>query len=296
MTPKDDEAARRTFLAVRAGLIVMVAMLGGSVLLQIYGTDNGCSLTSISAYYYTPVRSMFVGMLCAMGISLLAYQGCTDTENVLLDYSGFLAFVVAFVPTGFEQRCSAEDVDTSAAVTNNVIPLLVAGFVVTVWACAKWLKDNGGSKPDENGKVALLVAWLVTLLLVISGTWLFFNEHQWFEDNAHGAAAYSLFGGIFLVVVVNTLRKAKKDYSLGHLVKIGYFWIAVVMAVTIAVFLAVYLGTDFEHAVFWVEASMISEFALFWSFQTHEITGAKPGNAEPGQDAAPPKQPAEVQH
>ncbi|MFC3897718.1 hypothetical protein ACFOWZ_40140 [Lentzea rhizosphaerae] len=48
--------------------------------------------------------------------------------------------------------------------------------------------------------------------------------------------------------------------------------------------------------MFWVEAAMISEFTVFWSLQTLEITKAKPGNTEPGQDATHPKQPAEVQH
>lgn len=261
-------------------MIVMVALLFGSVVLQIYGTDEGCSLTSISAYFYTPVRSMFVGMLCAIGISLVAYQGRTDTENVALDYSGFLAFIVAFVPTGFEKRCSAQDVDTSAAVTNNIIPLLVAGLVVTVWACAKWWKDNGGSKPDRKGKVALFAALLVTLALVIVGTWFFFNDRQRFEENAHGTAAYALFAGIFFVVIVNVVRKAGKNYEFANLVRIGYFWVALFMLATVSAFLVAYLGYEVEHAVFWVEAAMIFEFAVFWVIQTYEFKHEKPGPAE----------------
>lgn len=273
MTQTSADRARRTFFSLRAGMIVMVALLIASVALQIFMTDQRCWLTSLSAYYYTPVRSMFVGALCAIGVSLLAYQGRTDTENVLLDYSGFLAFIVAFVPTGFEKRCSAEDTDASAAVTNNVIPLLAAGLVVTIWACCRWWSENGRSKPDEKAKVTLFVVLVFTALLVAVGTWLFFNNRQGFEDYAHGTAAFALFGGIFFVVVVNVARKARmiQGFKVVQLAGIGYFWIALIMLLTVSAFLVAKFGMDFEHAVFAVEAAMIVEFAVFWMVQTYEF-------------------------
>lgn len=267
MTQTGEDRARRTFYSLRAGMIVMVAMLIASVALQIVRTDDWCWLTSISAYYYTPVRSMFVGALCAIGISLMAYQGRTDTENVLLDYSGFLAFIVAFVPTKFEAQCTAQAIDTSAAVTNNVIPLLAAGLVVTIWSCVRWWNVNEGSKPDVKAKVTLFVVLVITAALVAVGTYLFFHNRALFEAKAHGIAAYSLFGGIFLVVLVNVRRRAKT----AKLLLIGYFWVALTMALTVAAFLVAYLAFDVEHAVFVVEAAMIIEFAWFWLLQTSEF-------------------------
>ncbi|HEX8868233.1 MAG TPA: hypothetical protein VF821_21425 [Lentzea sp.] len=265
MTQTGEDRARRTFYSLRAGMIVMVAMLIGSVALQIARTD--CWLYSISAYYYTPVRAMFVGALCAIGISLVAYQGRTDTENVLLDYSGFLAFIVAFVPTEFEDRCTAEKTDTSAAVTNSVVPLLVAGLVVTIWACFRWWSVNGGSKPDPKAKVTLFVVLIITVVLVGAGTYLFFADRDFFEANAHGIAAYSLFGGILLVVVTNVVRRA----ATVELFKIGYFWVALIMVLTVAAFLVAYLAFDVKGAVFAVEFAMIVEFAWFWILQTREF-------------------------
>ena len=54
---------------------------------------------SISAYYYTPARGVFVGVVVAIGVALMAYRGYTRGENVLLNAAGVLAIVVALVPT-----------------------------------------------------------------------------------------------------------------------------------------------------------------------------------------------------
>lgn len=54
---------------------------------------------SISAYYYTPARGVFVGVVASIGVALLAYRGYTRGENLLLNAAGVLAIVVALVPT-----------------------------------------------------------------------------------------------------------------------------------------------------------------------------------------------------
>ena len=76
----------------------MVVMLFAS-LIVVAMTTGGCWQTSISAYYYTAAHSVFVASLCAIGILLITYRGSTDTEDILLDLAGVLAFVVAMVPT-----------------------------------------------------------------------------------------------------------------------------------------------------------------------------------------------------
>ena len=87
-----------TYRFLRGGLVVMVVMLFASLIVVAVNT-GGCWQTSISAYYYTAGHSMFVASLCAMGILLITYRGSNDTEDILLDLAGVLAFVVAMVPT-----------------------------------------------------------------------------------------------------------------------------------------------------------------------------------------------------
>jgi hypothetical protein len=56
---------------------------------------------SISSYYHTPMRDIFVGSLIAIGVFLWFYQGITKKENIALNCAGILAIVVAFTPTAF---------------------------------------------------------------------------------------------------------------------------------------------------------------------------------------------------
>ena len=45
------------------------------------------------------MRGAFVFSLAALGACLIAYKGNDAVEDVLLNFAGFMAFVVALVPT-----------------------------------------------------------------------------------------------------------------------------------------------------------------------------------------------------
>ncbi len=54
---------------------------------------------SISAYYHTPMRNVFVGSLFAIGTFLYSYRGFKDSENIALNFAGICALCVALLPT-----------------------------------------------------------------------------------------------------------------------------------------------------------------------------------------------------
>ncbi len=55
-------------------------------------------LDSISKYYYTDMRNVFVGALCAIGVFLICYR-FKLLDDVLSTIAGILAIAVAFCPT-----------------------------------------------------------------------------------------------------------------------------------------------------------------------------------------------------
>jgi hypothetical protein len=55
---------------------------------------------SMSAYYGTPMRNVFVGLLFVVGAFLYLYKGFSNRENVALNCAGLSAGVVALVPEG----------------------------------------------------------------------------------------------------------------------------------------------------------------------------------------------------
>jgi hypothetical protein len=59
---------------------------------------------SISDYYYTHMREIFTGTLCAVGLFMICYKGHNNpviwkNDNFLTNLAGVMAFGVAFFPT-----------------------------------------------------------------------------------------------------------------------------------------------------------------------------------------------------
>lgn len=57
------------------------------------------SNTSISAYYYTSMRDVFVGALAAIGVFLFCYRGPDTQDNVLTNIAGACAIAIGLLPT-----------------------------------------------------------------------------------------------------------------------------------------------------------------------------------------------------
>jgi len=90
---------RATYFYLRVGLITIalslpiVLLIGGHV-------REGLSLRdSMSAYYHTSMRDIFVGALSASGVALYLYKGFRRLENILLNFAGGFLVLVAFLPT-----------------------------------------------------------------------------------------------------------------------------------------------------------------------------------------------------
>ncbi len=54
---------------------------------------------SVSGYYFTPMRNVLVGALCAVGVFLMAYSGYNNLDRWITNLAGFFALGVAFCPT-----------------------------------------------------------------------------------------------------------------------------------------------------------------------------------------------------
>ena len=139
MRQSHEAAVLNTYRYLRLATIPLLLMLLISVALEsLRGTP--CLLGSISAYYYTPARGAFIGGLFAVGACLIVYKGNDPLEDVLLDFSGFMAFVVALVPTIVDTSCGAkyptQNLDlTAEAVRNNITTLLIATALAVA---ARW--------------------------------------------------------------------------------------------------------------------------------------------------------------
>lgn len=286
---QNKDSIDRTYYTLRAALAALVILLLGALLVRTISLC-WCIRGSISAYYYTALQPMFVGTLIAVGICLIVYQGTTYIENILLDIAGFLAFIVAFVPTApGDPRCPESLIESGISksaeirlevVQYNVFPLLVVALAATFWA----LVARYGAKPPDGDDKAR-TAWRHELIRLRTGLCAEVVAIIWFacfhensRDMAHGIAAFGLFACIIGVVWSNHLsRRGNPGYNQKYLV------VAVLMASTLLSTAVLHFIYKWPVAIFYVEVGLIVEFALFWILQTKDLKGeANPAAATGG--------------
>jgi len=76
------------------GSLLPIALLLGNALI-FHASRPG----SMSGYYYTGMRNVFVGSLCALGVFLVAYNGYDDLDRWITNIAGAAAIGVALFPT-----------------------------------------------------------------------------------------------------------------------------------------------------------------------------------------------------
>ena len=277
---KHTGSTARTYLYLRVGLVALALFLGASLVLELAFGDTDW-LGSISAYYYTPVRSVFVGTLCAMGVCLIAIKGRDrPREDLMLNLAGMCAPVVALCPTPLEDAAACGGAARCVpdayvpGVVNNIEALLVVGAVALLFAVWTIRRDT-----HERGDLAAL--GVSAGGLAAFALWFAVGRDS-FLDYAHYGTAVPMFGLIVAVALVNaaevdtfvtsggtlSMIRTAATYRLAYRL-IAYFMGAVIGgALTLFAVKAATGAEPFAHWVFVVEALLLVAFTAFWILQT----------------------------
>jgi hypothetical protein len=260
-----------TYRYLRVAMILLVVGLAAAVLREMVAVGFDCAQDSISSYYYTPAQGVFVGVLVAIGVCLVAIKGSTDVEDVLLNIAGMLAPVVAFVPTPYVAACYSTPVDTErvqANVANNMLALLVMGFAALV--VARFFRPAAGSSTNHRLFVA---GGTVSLLIFLVFGAVFALARDFFVSAAHYGAAIPLFGCIIAVAGINawhlgnlTPGASRRTYWTNR-----YALIAGGMIGSLVLGAVLDFGFGWAYWLLAVEALLIALFAVFWGLQTFQL-------------------------
>jgi NADH:ubiquinone oxidoreductase subunit 6 (subunit J) len=285
MTAPSDESVhtgRDTYRYLRAGMVVVIVMLFAAIFIDSVPTD--CWQGSISAYYYTAARNVFVATLCCLGIMLIVYKGSKDTEDVLLNLAGALAFFVAFVPIKIPDVAGCRQVlptagEKSDAIANNfgavIVALLVAGAII---AFVFVVDKVSRSETSDWGNRLRVISCIVLAGFVVA----YFVFPEQFEAGAHWVAAVLIFVIIGAVVFINAYLVSKQDkqdpatrerFRRRYRV-IGWMMVGSVFGAGIVAAIGKFShpqGQAWNIPVFALETALLLEFALFWAFQTFEL-------------------------
>ncbi len=280
MQPDPALAAVRTYGYLRLALAGLVLLLFASVFVEFRATGFDCLQTSISAYWHTPARAVFVGVLVTMGVCLVALKGNTPGEDIALNFAGMLAPGVAFIPTGDPGTCSSVPIqasDVGPAVSNNMQALFVLGAValaIGAWSVRR--STAVGSGAAEGSRRGDLLGLLVAVAVAAGGAVWFYVARESFVERGHDVAAVPMFLAIVVAVWLNG-RDVGRAMSAGGGPAGGaryvrtYRSISTAMLLTLVATVASTFLSPWDHLVLWVEVVLILLFAAFWLVQTKEL-------------------------
>jgi hypothetical protein len=289
--------AIKSYRYLRLSIVVVVASLMASVLLEM--VHAGCWQESISAYYYTPTHSIFVGGLVAIGVALIAVKGSTDLEDALLNVAGVLAPIVAFVPTSpprADDVCKAtgfigSDEGAKALIDNNLVSFAIGGVlaIILTFCIGRFVKPAGDGtdgtteQPQPNPK-PLRIGLAISALLLAAGLIWYYGFRDNFLDHAHGGAAGAMFGMVAIVMVINAIT-ARKPYR-------PYYWglFGAMVAGVVVALVGIRIDDGWRHQILVLEILELLPFAVFWVLQTieHWDGGVPTGGDRARRNAAAP--------
>jgi hypothetical protein len=171
MSPTRDTLVHSYLYLRRAigliGLGLPLVLIVGQVLV------DGRLLHSISGYYYSDLRDVYVGAMCAVGVFLLSYRGYEPLDDLVSNVAAAAAVGVALFPTRPAGGGSA------VVEVFGVLHLISAGvfFLALAYFCLVLFRRSSGEDPTTERKSkrngVYLGAGVVILgalvLMVVSG-------------------------------------------------------------------------------------------------------------------------------
>jgi hypothetical protein len=181
--PTEPTALRyiRSFLILRLGI-----GLGGMTLPFVLVLVDGLAFSgdpfprdSISAYYYSAMRDLMVGAICATGVFLLAYKVTErNLDNTLSTLAGLAALTAALspprLPAGFTpsplQNLVGQDVTAWTHFVSAVI------FISCLAVSSFFFGVREGARPAQKGKLPpafwRIFHWVCAGLIVAALLWM----------------------------------------------------------------------------------------------------------------------------
>ena len=157
-------------------LLPVILLVANPIALSIENSPCGVIPGSVSGYYYSPVRNIFVGAMCAQGLFLIAYVGYDLGDRVITDLAGVFALGVALFPTKPtiasppSVACqTVAQLSTREQVVGD-IHVVFAGltFVFMAWMALRFTNTDKAPYPQKllRNRIYLICAIVIAVCLV----------------------------------------------------------------------------------------------------------------------------------
>jgi len=155
------------------GLLLPLILILGSFL---FGKCHEIQ-PSISNYYHTGMRDVFVGYMCTLSIFLLSYKGYDLTDRIVSALAGAFGLTLALMPTNLLNPLPDCNIVCNTAQHNwiGTVHLIAAGLFLLLLGCFSFfLFTKGETNPTPQKivrnkiyKIAGLIIFACVILLII---------------------------------------------------------------------------------------------------------------------------------
>ncbi len=168
-----------SYLALRKavgwiGIVLPLVLIIGDELIF----NNNKVLLDISLYYYSGMRDVFVGAVCAIALFLFYYRGYSVLDNITGNIAGFSALGIAWFPT-----TEAGPLDFSG----KVHFVCAALFFMSLAFFSIFLFTRRISKPSSQ-KVTRNRIYIVCGIVMLISLFAIIIFFGFFEENHPGSA------------------------------------------------------------------------------------------------------------
>lgn len=258
---------RLTHTYLRVLMVVMAFLMLLAVLVAWLVLD--VTAPSLSEYYDNALRDVFVGMLFAIAVCMVAYKGVA-LEDWSLNVAGFYALFVALVPTNLASLLDTGEASVAALRLNLLAVLVVAGlFLWFDWWSGLWAPERLFRNRVTRWFLLIGIAYFVAFMGLL--TFRTFEGEVF--ANVHLMAAVGLIASLAIAVSSHAWPEETDSGAEQAHDKQGvprhrtYRLIVLMMALGLALW-ALLAAVDFSHAVLVVELWELFWFMAFWVMET----------------------------
>ncbi|MCG6495642.1 hypothetical protein [Kitasatospora sp. A2-31] len=146
------------------GFLLPIVLPVGNILTS----SHVALLSSMSASYYTHMRNVFVGGLCAIGVFLICYRH-DRREDRLSSVAGVLAVLVACFPAEPPASITPDPTTTQKVVGTLHLGFAAGLFGVLAYFCLRLFSDSrsAGGRRTAADRVYLVCGWTIVACLAV---------------------------------------------------------------------------------------------------------------------------------
>jgi len=170
---QDNSSLLVSYLTLRQAIGILGIVLPLSILLYAFALSSCGGLeTSISAYYHTGMRDVFVGILCVVGIFMVANQAFERPDRIASTFAGICAIGVAMFPTDGTITCGTQDAVTKLTGTVHYISasslfLAFAYMSILRFTKSSHAKQHRTGRKKIRNAIYLACGWTIVACIAI---------------------------------------------------------------------------------------------------------------------------------